>query len=87
VGQVTDNSKTASVFGDTEIYFPNYASANLKAYSVNSVTEHNGTTAYINIIAGSWSGTSAINRITVSPALGTSFMQHSSAYLYGISNA
>lgn len=87
VGQVTDNSKTANVFGNTEIYFSNYTSSGNKSYSVDSATENNGTTAYIDLIAGMWSNSAVINRITISPALGTSFMQYSSAYLYGVSNA
>ena len=75
-------STAASVFSSVEFYIPNYASANYKSYSSDSVTEANATTAYADLIAGLWSDTAAITSIAIS---GTTLSQYSTFYLYGIS--
>jgi hypothetical protein len=77
---------TANSFGSTKIYIPNYAGSNNKGYSADAVSENNGTTAYMNIVSGLWSNTSAITSISLAPMDGT-LIQYSTAYLYGISNA
>ena len=77
---------TSPVFTSHDIYIPNYASSNQKSGSIDSVAEENATTAYVTLIAGLWSGTSAINQITLDGG-GSNFGQYSTAYLYGISNA
>jgi hypothetical protein len=79
------SSATANTFSNTEIYIPNYTSSNQKSVSVDQVTENNGTTAYAKLTAGLWTGTAAINQITILP--GTSFVQYTTAYLYGIKNS
>jgi hypothetical protein len=79
------NTATANTFGNMSIYFPNYTSSNFKSFSVDAVTENNGTAAFIDMGAHLFSDTNAINRITfISAGL---FLEHSTAYLYGISNA
>jgi len=84
----SDASATASTFNNAEIYMPNYTSSNQKSLSFDSVSENNGTLAYANLTAGLWTGTSAINRITLTPYTGaTNFVQYSTAYLYGIKNS
>jgi hypothetical protein len=83
-GILPATTATASVFGNTEIYIPNYTSANNKSFSVDSVSENNATTAYQILIAGLWSNVAAITGITLTPANGTGFDQYSSASLYGI---
>ena len=84
------NTSTASTFANSELYIPNYASSNNKSFSIDAVGENNATTAYSQLIAGLWSNSAAINRITFSTS-GTSlsggtpkYMQHSTFYLYGI---
>ena len=78
---------TANTFSNSYIYIPNYTSStNNKSVSVDSVTENNATTAYGEILAGLWSNTSAITEIDITAGAG-SFVQYSTAYLYGISNA
>jgi hypothetical protein len=73
-------------FGSTKIYIPNYAGSNNKSYLADAVSENNATTAYMNLVAGLWSNTSAITSISLAAMDGTT-IQHSTAYLYGISNA
>lgn len=79
---------TASTFGSTDIYIPNYAStSNYKSAVIDSVNETNATTARLRGMHGMWLSNNAITTITISPTTGTNFIQHSTAYLYGISNA
>jgi hypothetical protein len=80
------SSFTANTFSNSNIYIPNYTGSTNKSVSVDSVTENNATTAYGEILAGLWSNTSAITEIDITAGDG-SFVQYSTAYLYGISNA
>jgi hypothetical protein len=89
IGDIPGSTSTASTFGNTLIYIPNYASSNNKSFSVDNVTENNATAALASLIAGLWSNSAAITSIKfepLSPQTWT-FNQYSTAYLYGISNA
>ena len=77
---------TASTFGNTELYFPNYTSTVNKSFSVDSVGENNATQAYMNFGANLFSTSSAITSLTLLRTSGN-FAQYSTATLYGISNA
>jgi hypothetical protein len=66
-----------------EIYFPNYASATNKSFSIDSVTENNATLANQFLTAGLWSNTAAITSITLLAASGN-LAYYSTASLYGI---
>ena len=80
----TNANATASTFANSEIYIPNYTSANSKSFSIDTVTENNGTEAYAGLIAYRWSGTTAITSITFVPESNNNFVQYSTATLYGI---
>lgn len=80
------NGSTASIFGNTEFYIPNYTSSNNKAFFCDSVGENNATTAFQNMVGMTWSNTAAITSITLTVGLGTAFVQYSTAILYGIKN-
>ena len=86
VGNSVGANATASTFSNVEIYIPNYLGSNQKSYSVDSVNENNATAAAAQLIAGLWSGTTAISALSVSTAFG-SFVQYSTATLYGIKNS
>lgn len=86
-GYCTNNSATANTFGNQEFYIPNYAGSNNKSISGDSVAETNGTTVWMDLMAGLWSSSSAINQITLTPYTGPNFMQYSTATLYGIKNS
>ena len=79
-------SNTASTFASTDIYIPNYQSSVNKSISVDHVHEQNGTTAYAELVAGLAPLNSAITRVSLFLA-GANFVQYSTAYLYGVSNA
>ena len=76
-------NSTASIFGSGLVYIPNYAGSTNKSYSADWVSENNATTAYAGFTAGLMSNTAAINAITLT----ASFVQHSTATLYGISKS
>lgn len=78
------SSYTASTFGNSEIYIPNYVLSSVnKSVSVEGVSENNATGADMLLAAGLWSTTAAITSIKLVPDSGN-FVQHSTAYLYGI---
>jgi hypothetical protein len=80
----TGANATASTFGSTEFYIPNYTSSNAKSFSSDSVSENNATTAYASMIAHLSSSTSAISTITLGTESGAVFAIGSTFYLYGI---
>jgi hypothetical protein len=80
------NTATASTFGNGEIYIPNYAGSNQKSASTDSVSENNATSAYANLGASLYNQTTAITTITFVPITGSSILEGSTFYLYGISN-
>jgi len=80
------STATASTFGNLYYYIANYAGSNNKSFSVDSSQENNATIAINNFTAGLWSSSSAITSITFDLNNG-SFVQYSSATLYGIKNS
>jgi len=89
VGGVSNAANnTASAFGSAEIYIPNYASANNKSFSMDSVQETNGAgNSYLYLNAMLWSITSAITSITLYPEDSKNWVQYSTATLYGIKSS
>jgi hypothetical protein len=85
-GVIPNSSTTASVFGNVNLYIPNYTSSNSKSFSVDSATENMAGTAYRVLGAGLWSTSSAITSIRLIISA-NNFAEFSSAELYGISNA
>ncbi len=85
-GISNSNTATASAFGNGEIYIPNYASANYKSVSTDSVQETVATTAIAMLTAILWSDTSAINQITLTLGVGN-FVEYSTFALYGINKS
>jgi hypothetical protein len=83
------SSNTANTFGNLEVYFPNYSGTSYaKTFSADGVSETNANASILVLTAGLWNSTSAISSITIAPYLGGStFVQYTSAYLYGIKNS
>ena len=86
VSTLNSAGQTSNTFGNVEIYIPNYTGSNQKSISVDAVTETNATTAYAQLSAGLHTGTSAITQIDVTGD-GSTFVQYSTATLYGIKNS
>jgi hypothetical protein len=89
VGEVPATNATASVFGNTEIYIPNYTGSQQKSMSADSVSENNGTTAFAYFSSGLCTKTAAVTTVTVRGFAGGSgnLVEFSSASLYGIKNS
>ena len=79
-------SSTASTFGSASLYIPNYAGSTNKSASAEFITENNATEAYAYMNALLWSNTAAITSISISAGAYT-WVQYSTAYLYGVKNA
>lgn len=79
------NVSTSNTFGNTEIYFLNYTSSSNKSINADAVVENNATTSYISTQAHLFEDTSPITKISYTP--GTTILQYSSFYLYGIKNS
>ena len=84
-GLTTGNTATSDTFGNSEIYIPNYTSSNFKSMSIDEVNETNGTTAFAIMVAGLWSATAPISSVGFASSTGSTFMQHSTFSLYGVS--
>ena len=80
-------ANTSSSFSNGEFYVPNYAGSANKSVSLDMVMENNATAAVQSLVAGLWSNTAAITSIKLSLNAGGSFVQYSTAYLYGVKNA
>lgn len=82
------STATVNTFGNAEIYVYNYLSSNAKCFSMDSVSENNSSAkdaANLESDAGLWSGTAAINSVTIVATTG--FAQYSTAHIYGIKNS
>jgi len=84
----TGNGATASVFGNGEIYIPNYTSSSAyKSMSADTVSENNATTSFTFLDAILWSNNSAITSIALTNTSSVNWLEYSTAYLYGIKNS
>jgi hypothetical protein len=86
IGYLSNTYFTANSFDSTNVYIPNYAGSTNKSFSADSVVENNATEAWTFFVAGLWSNTAAITSIQITPNTGT-FVQYSTATLYGIKNS
>ena len=81
---------TSNTFTSAEIFIPNYAGANFKQLIVESVSENNAASTYIDLImtAFLWRSTSAITSIALDNSTsGQAYVLGSTATLYGIKNS
>jgi hypothetical protein len=87
IGSAQGNLATADTFGSATLYIPNYAGSNFKSSSGDGVAERNNATTNTGLDANLWSDIAAITSIKLVPGDGTGWVQHSTAYLYGIKNS
>ena len=80
------NDATANIFGNFEMYIPNYAGSNYKSYSTYAVSEDNASLSFSTFVSGFWSQTAALTEINIAP-VSASFVAYSTFYLYGIKNS
>ena len=78
---------TASTFGNTEIYIPNYTSSAYKSISIDNTSERNSAPTEMALIAGLWSNTANITSIGLASTGAGTLAVNSTFYLYGIKNS
>jgi hypothetical protein len=83
VGRIPATNATANTFGNFELYLPNYTSSIAKSYSIDAVTENNGTTAYASFVAAYQSNTAAVSSVILL-ASNANLAPNSTFYLYGV---
>jgi hypothetical protein len=76
-------TSTTSIFGVSTMLISNYTGPFFKSIQADSVTENNGTSAYIIAIGGMWRSTAPVTSITITPTTNP-FQQGSTFSLYGI---
>ena len=84
VGTIDAANATASTFGTSEVYIPNYAGSANKSFSCESANETNATTAYTDLVANLWAQTTAISSLYLYDANGGNFVANSTFTLYGV---
>ena len=80
----TGATATSNVYGNSDVYIPNYTSNTAKSFSFDNSQESNATTSYMALQANFWTGTAAIYQIVLTPEVGTLFNIGSNFSLYGI---
>jgi hypothetical protein len=85
-GYLNYSTQTSNTFSSSEAYIPNYTSSLNKTHSVETAQESNSTSGvYSAMGAKLFTDTSAITSIVLT--INTLFVQHTTAYLYGIKNS
>ena len=84
IGGTVISTYTSNTFSNVEIYIPNYTSANNKSFSADTVNENNATQSRMQFTAGLYSNAATINKITLTTKSAQSFVQYSTATLYGV---
>lgn len=86
-GSASGSTSTSNTFSSVYFYIPSYTSSINKSFSIDSVTENNGTGADTSFTSGLWLSTAAINRLTLRMYSLTNLAEHSKAVLYGVKRA
>lgn len=81
---LTAASASANAFGSAFIYIPNYRSSVAKSAFSDGVSSNNASSSYLGAPSLLWTGTDPITKITIFPWASDSFVQHTSATLYGV---
>jgi hypothetical protein len=86
---INGSASTSNTFSNVQIYMPNYSSTtSAKSFSIEGVTENNGTSALTWLVASGNTTTAAINSITFQAWQSfINFVAGTTFYIYGISNA
>lgn len=89
--EIPNELNTASVFGSSEIYIPNYSSTvGFKSFLIQNVRENfsTSTAVYMQLRSGLWSNTSAITSMAIGSNITAPNWNGLSTFtLYGIKNS
>jgi hypothetical protein len=84
LGRATHSSDTPSTnFGAMQVHLPNYRSGVSKPFSADCFAgSFNG--GFVMITAGVWANNAAITSLSLLPPSGDTFIENTTAYLYGV---
>lgn len=82
-GNIGGTSYTANTMNNISLYLPNYTGSATKIGVGEGGFENNSNVGYLSLTGSTSPVTAAITSITIKPAF-TSFVENSTAYLYGI---
>lgn len=74
---------TANTFGNSKMLIANYAGSEYKGMSIDNVSESNQNASIVLLTVAQWANTAAVSRITLTAGNSSSFVQYSTASLYG----
>ena len=83
---VNAGTSTALVYNNHETYITGYTTSYNKSSSSDSAMEINSTDNQMGLFGNNWADSAAITTITLYMISGNDWAQHTTAYLYGISN-
>lgn len=87
-GYINGSGNTANSFGTNEIYIPDYTGSTTKSSSTDGASESNDAATGLQIAANLTSSTSPVTSITLFSGNGSyNLVEHTTAYLYGISKS
>lgn len=86
IAETVGATATSNTFSNGEIYIPNYTSTINKSASGDAVGENNASATVAILGAALYTSSAAITAVTLQNGTGAQgdFVQHSTAYLYGI---
>lgn len=85
IGIMGGTATTAGAFNTNYTYIPNYTSSKYKTFTSDDAYETNGTAKYSSFWLNLWANTAAVTSIELSSFY--TIAQHTTAYLYGVSNS
>ena len=88
VAQQNMSTDTSNTFSSVEVYIPNYTSSSNKSFSIYGVREGNSATNNdLFLWSARYTSSSAITSMQLTSNGSGTFVQNSTAYLYGIKNS
>jgi hypothetical protein len=83
LGRATSSSDQTNNFGAMQLHLPNYRSGVSKPFSADAfAANYNG--GYIVLTGGVWANNAAITSMSLLPPSGQTFLENTTAYLYGV---
>jgi type IV pilus biogenesis protein CpaD/CtpE len=80
-----DSGDTANTFSNSSLYISNYTSSTAKSVSADAVSENNGSSAVMNIMAQNYATSSGVTSMQIASYVSGNLEQYSSFSLYIIS--
>jgi hypothetical protein len=87
IGDNDTSATAASIFNSIKIFIPAYSTSRYKMFNSESTQEELSTAGYTMLTGNSYNSSTPVTSITLTNRNSSSFVEHSSFYLYGINNS